>query len=698
MELILNNGTIPESNSQPTLCLNMIVKNESKIITRLLDSVISIIDCYCICDTGSTDNTKEIITEYFEGKNISGKVVTEPFKNFCHNRTFALQSCLGMSDYVLLIDADMVLEIKDFNKSLLSNAASFSILQGNDSFYYENMRIVKNNGLYKYVGVTHEYIDTPPNNTVYNFKKEQIFIRDLGDGGSKHDKFERDIGLLLNGIKEEPNNVRYYFYLANSYHDCGRFGEAINVYKKRIELGGWREEVWYSYYRIGLCFKNMGKINDAIQYWLDGYNYYPERLEGLYEIIHYYRVESKHQLGKMMYDQARKILDLNKNRDSYLFLHNDVYTSKIYYEYTVFAAYVGVTNINYEVVKVLNNSNDGNEVNNMLSNMKFYKDILKPITKLVLDNKITSNINNELTDLTSSSSCLIPNSNGPNVPNGSSDAGYHMNIRYVNYYVTESGGYLNCDKHIISVNKYIEFDKDMNVLCEKWQELKFEDRRYIGVEDVKIFTDIKTNQLLFIGTGFHKNNKIGIVTGDYDIEKCVMNYSELTPNFNNSYCEKNWVFVDYKDETHVVYDWCPLRICKINYNMNELSLVETKPMPKLFSRVRGSSCGFKYSRKIGANNNGNISIDIMEDEIWFVTHIVSYEDPRHYYHLIVVFDANMNLLRHSAPFKFEGDPIEYCLSIVVEDERVLINYSTWDRTTRIGIYDKKYIDMLLEKV
>ena len=45
----------------PTLCLNMIVKNESKIITRLLESVLPIIDTYCICDTGSTDNTIEVI-------------------------------------------------------------------------------------------------------------------------------------------------------------------------------------------------------------------------------------------------------------------------------------------------------------------------------------------------------------------------------------------------------------------------------------------------------------------------------------------------------------------------------------------------------------------------------------------------------------------------------------------------------------
>jgi hypothetical protein len=70
-----------------------------------------------------------------------------------------------MSDYVLLLDADMVLEVKHFDKSILSTASSFNILQGNDSFYYENVRIVKNNGLYDYCGVTHEYINTPSDNT-----------------------------------------------------------------------------------------------------------------------------------------------------------------------------------------------------------------------------------------------------------------------------------------------------------------------------------------------------------------------------------------------------------------------------------------------------------------------------------------------------------------------------------------------------
>jgi tetratricopeptide (TPR) repeat protein len=673
-----------EVSYNPTLSLNMIVKNESRIIKRLLDSVISIIDSYCICDTGSTDNTIELIEQYFKEKGIPGKIVQEPFKNFCHNRNFALKSCLGLSDYVLLLDADMILKINNFDKKILNNAESFNILQGNDSFYYQNLRIIKNNGLYKYVGVTHEYIDTPKNNTMLNLNKSDIFIQDIGDGGAKNDKFERDIKLLLDGIIDEPKNTRYYFYLGNSYHDSGKYEEAIPMYLKRIEFGGWQEEVWYSYYRIGLCYKYLNKFADALFYWLEGYDYYPNRLEGIYEILKYYRIHSKHHLCNKFYSLAKEILDKNDNRDTYLFLHNDVYQYQIYYEYTIIAAYCGIKNIDNQIINVMNYSNNHSEIDNLLSNMKFYNQILKKKSLFNLDNSIYSIINEENIKFVSSSSSLIkkPNSNG-----------YLCNIRYVNYFIEPNGSYKNCEKHIISVNKFVEFDQNFKLVKEEWMELVYDGRLYIGVEDLKIFYDSYEDKLLYIGTGYHLNNQIGIVSGKYDIINKKTEIYELKQTFNKTQCEKNWIYVDYNQQLHIIYDWYPLKICKLENN--ELKVVESRSMPKLFSRVRGSTCGYVYNKKVGLNENGNIGIDIVETEIWFVNHIVSYENPRHYYHIISVFDSNMNLLRYSAPFKFEGEPIEYCLSIVVEDNRVLINYSTWDRTTRIGVYDKNNIDSIL---
>jgi len=690
MELIIQEVNL----SPPTICLNMIVKNESKIITRLFDSVLPIIDCYCICDTGSTDNTLELINDYFQNKNIPGKVVHEKFINFAHNRNVALKSCVGMSDYVLLLDADMILETHDFNKNDIFGYDTIYLLQGTPEFFYRNVRIVKNNSVHKYVGVTHEYLDYPDNFRVLDISRSKLFINDVGDGGSKSDKYERDIALLSNDIKETPQNARSHFYLANSYHDSKKYSEAINYYRKRIELGGWKQEVWYSYYRIGLCCLKMDKPEEAISAWLDGYNFLPKRLEGLYEVIKYYRLNSKNNIGLEFCKIAFNILDENYPRENFLFLHNHVYAYNIYYEYSIIAYYNKIKNINNEIVKILNNCDDHVICESLLQNMKFYKFILKKKNTFDFTDKITKQINDKNVEFYSSSSCLIKKHDK-----------YFMNVRYVNYYITENSEYINYGDNIISINKFVEFtgeskdndndgnndsniinvnkfvelNSDFKVKDSKMFYLNFDDRQYIGVEDVRIFNDVETNKIIFIGTSFHLNNNIGIVTGEYNSNKRDLISKEIKSSFSDEYCEKNWVFVDYNNSTHVIYKWHPLQICKIDSKTNLLNKVETKNMPLIFSHCRGSTCGFTFKNK----------------EIWFVVHIVSYEIPRNYYHMLVVFDDKMNLKSYSAPFKFEGEPIEYCLGLIVEKNRVVMNYSTWDRTTKIAVYDKEYIDSLL---
>jgi hypothetical protein len=103
------------------------------------------------------------------------------------------------------MDADMKLKITNFDKAKLRDYDSCYILQGSDNFYYQNMRIVKNDGRFNYVGVTHEYVNTPPDNKLLAIKKDELFIDDLGDGGCKNDKFERDVRLLTGAIEANPN-------------------------------------------------------------------------------------------------------------------------------------------------------------------------------------------------------------------------------------------------------------------------------------------------------------------------------------------------------------------------------------------------------------------------------------------------------------------------------------------------------------
>ena len=91
-----------------TICLNMIVKNESHIIENTLEKLCKKInfDYWVICDTGSTDNTPQIITKFFEKRGIKGEIYYDEWRDFAHNRTLALQRAYRKTDLLLVFDAD----------------------------------------------------------------------------------------------------------------------------------------------------------------------------------------------------------------------------------------------------------------------------------------------------------------------------------------------------------------------------------------------------------------------------------------------------------------------------------------------------------------------------------------------------------------------------------------------------------------
>ena len=86
----------------------MIVKNEAAIIRDTLENIIAHIplDYYVISDTGSDDNTAEIIKQFFAEKGIQGEIHHDEWVNFAHNRNVCLQHAQGKTDYVLIFDAD----------------------------------------------------------------------------------------------------------------------------------------------------------------------------------------------------------------------------------------------------------------------------------------------------------------------------------------------------------------------------------------------------------------------------------------------------------------------------------------------------------------------------------------------------------------------------------------------------------------
>ena len=372
----------------PTICLNMIVKNESRVIQRALNSVIDLIDTYCIEDTGSTDNTIEIITNFFNEKGISGKIVKEPFRNFAYNRTHSLREAKGMSDYLLFIDADMIFTYSitpsEIRKKLLCNDV-YHVFQGSDRFYYKNVRFAKNNPESKYLTPTHEYFEPPKRSTYGFFDKKEVFIDDRGDGGSKHNKGLRDIKLLteeLALIGEKGHGAeRCYYYLANSYNDVGNIPMAIEFYKKRVEFGGWVEEVWQSLYSIGNIHQSCNDMEKAVFYWLKAYDKHPVRIENLYKLVEYYRTIENYKTAYLFWQIADKMRKQHTNWGDYLFLQSDIYDYLLDYEYSILGFYNGCDSMELSkaAMTVISNPTVSNWMyNNSLKNYCFY------IPKLIL--------------------------------------------------------------------------------------------------------------------------------------------------------------------------------------------------------------------------------------------------------------------------------------------------------------------------
>ena len=278
-----------------TITLVMIVKNESKVIQRCFDSVKDYIDYWIICDTGSTDGTQDLIKKYFENANIPGKLYEHKWVNFGFNRSLAISLAKGKSDYSLLLDADFLFKIKDktFKNNLISDGYQIKY-EGN--LDYRQTLFVKSSLDWKYVGVTHEYLTCP---SASNYENLNAFtIHHLCDGGSRSDKFVRDIELLKKGLIDEPTNFRYMFYLAQSYNDIDDYTNAIKYYEMRILCGGWPEEVYFSLYKIGNCKMMRGdKYPDIRDSFLKAYKYRPERLEALHNLIKYCRLNDMSEIG-----------------------------------------------------------------------------------------------------------------------------------------------------------------------------------------------------------------------------------------------------------------------------------------------------------------------------------------------------------------------------------------------------------------
>ena len=363
-----------------TICLNMIVKNESHVIVKTLTNLCDKIDFsyWVICDTGSTDDTKEIICDFFKEKNIKGELLQHEWKDFGHNRTLALESAYNKTDLLFIFDADDEI-VGDLVLPNVYDTDGYTFNFGNDVVYIRPL-LINNHKRWRFVGVLHEYLACSENSTPNKHIEGNYYIVSgrTGNRSQNPNKYFDDANILKKAHYDVLDtdyalSCRYAFYCAQSYRDSGYIDEAIEWYKKCLDLTMWLQEKYVSAFTIGNLYQGKNDMKNAVKYWYKTIEYDPERIEGIINVINYLTKEGEHYIVNALYHRFK---NYNKNLREKLFLFDSCYKDQLEYNNVISAFYANDKESGYECCKkiFLNRIVHNSLMKCTVSNFLFYID------------------------------------------------------------------------------------------------------------------------------------------------------------------------------------------------------------------------------------------------------------------------------------------------------------------------------------
>ena len=267
-----------------TLSCCFIVKDEEKVLERILKVVKEFADEIVVVDTGSSDSTVEI------AKKFTDKVFDFPWQDdFSKARNFAFSK--GSCDYLMWLDADDFIFPKDVEKIKKLKAseknfdvAFFKYVTGYDekfkpTFIFERERIVKNDGTFFWQEPVHEVI--VPHGIalrldikVYHMKEERV-------------RPKRNLEIYEKNL----NNLspRATFYYARELYYNHFYDRAIAEFSKFLNMqGAWVENKIEACLNMSYCFLNLGDTESALKILFQSFAYDLPRAEILCQIGNVY--------------------------------------------------------------------------------------------------------------------------------------------------------------------------------------------------------------------------------------------------------------------------------------------------------------------------------------------------------------------------------------------------------------------------
>lgn len=298
------------SSEKKTICLNMIVKNESQVIGKCLASVKPLIDYWVIVDTGSSDGTQKIIQEFL--KEIPGELHERAWIDFAHNRNEALDLAKGKGDYLLLIDADEIIQTApDFFLPPLELDLYYIPVCQIGAAKIKRNGLIKNSLNWRWEGVLHETLScsnevrTATLDGIVNLCNTHAKNASGRSSRSEEAKYLSDAKTLEAALEKEPKNSRYAYYLGISYLAAKKYDLAKRSFEKRLKMESQDvEETFFAFYNLGLVEEKLGDTDRASQAFLNAYAFRSTRAEPLFQLAKIYRKQGNLPLSYIMVKQA----------------------------------------------------------------------------------------------------------------------------------------------------------------------------------------------------------------------------------------------------------------------------------------------------------------------------------------------------------------------------------------------------------
>ncbi len=321
---------------RPSICLNMIVRNEAHVIHELLDSIADFIDTWVIVDTGSDDGTQDVIVSHMAKLGKPGHLHERPWRHFGHNRSEAIALAQGQADYIWVMDADDLVAGELDLSNLHADVYQMQI--ESPGVNYWRRQLFRDGLPWRYEGVVHEHAVCDVPVTEVRLRGDYtIQSRRIGGRNLDPEKYWRDIRLLLGELERDPNDTRSVFYIARSYNSLGDWTNTRDWYRRRVAMGGWEEEVFYSLWRSATAMEMLDEPwPEVLDAYLKAWAFRPSRAEPLHDIAVWYRANGQYELGHLF---AQRAAQTPEPTEDALFVNREVYRFRAVDEQAVCASW-----------------------------------------------------------------------------------------------------------------------------------------------------------------------------------------------------------------------------------------------------------------------------------------------------------------------------------------------------------------------